>query len=155
MRFPSLALLVERAAAVARRFPLTLVAGLVAATAAIIAVDGTGDDDWARLGFVAALGLPATIALRLLAERGRWSSALRVLAPALLEVEDDGPGIPEDEHQKVFERFYRRGAQGSGAGLGLAIVGEICRAHQAQISLHQVRPHGLRVRVEFPLGGEA
>jgi two-component system, OmpR family, sensor histidine kinase TctE len=80
---------------------------------------------------------------------------LRVLAPALLEVEDDGPWIPEDEHQKVFERFYRRGAQGSGAGLGLAIVGEICRAHQAQISLHQVQPHGLRVRVEFPLGGEA
>ncbi|WAJ39344.1 sensor histidine kinase [Pseudomonas sp. GOM7] len=75
---------------------------------------------------------------------------LRVLAPAVLEVEDDGPGIPSEEHDKVFERFYRRGAQGGGAGLGLAIVGEICRAHQARISLHQVVPHGLRVRVEFP-----
>ncbi len=74
---------------------------------------------------------------------------LRVLAPGVLEVEDDGPGIPEEEHEKVFERFYRRGAQGSGSGLGLAIVGEICRAHQASISLHQAQPHGLLVRVEF------
>lgn len=75
---------------------------------------------------------------------------IRTLAPAVLEVEDDGPGIPEAEHEKVFERFYRRSNQGSGAGLGLAIVGEICRAHQARVSLHQALPHGLRVRVEFP-----
>ncbi|WP_236235173.1 sensor histidine kinase [Pseudomonas faucium] len=72
---------------------------------------------------------------------------LRVLAPAVLEVEDDGPGIPEDERERVFERFYRRGAQGS--GLGLAIVGEICRAHLAQISLHDGEQGGLRVRVSF------
>ncbi|MGA4529583.1 sensor histidine kinase [Ectopseudomonas chengduensis] len=76
---------------------------------------------------------------------------IRALAPSVLEVEDDGPGIPEAEHEKVFERFYRRSSLGNGAGLGLAIVGEICRAHQARISLHQVQPHGLRVRVEFPL----
>jgi len=74
---------------------------------------------------------------------------LRVLAPGILEVQDDGPGIPAEEHEKVFERFYRRGVQGSGAGLGLAIVGEICRAHQARISLHQALPQGLLVRVEF------
>lgn len=80
---------------------------------------------------------------------------IRAVAPAVLEVEDDGPGIPEAEREKVFERFYRRSAQGNGAGLGLAIVGEICRAHQARISLHQARPHGLLVRVEFPLLVEA
>jgi len=74
---------------------------------------------------------------------------LRVVAPGVLEVQDDGPGIPLEEHEKVFERFYRRGVQGSGAGLGLAIVGEICRAHQARISLHQALPQGLLVRVEF------
>ncbi|MCG4455797.1 sensor histidine kinase N-terminal domain-containing protein [Pseudomonas sp. MMS21-TM103] len=74
---------------------------------------------------------------------------LRVLAPGILEVQDDGPGIPAEEHEKVFERFYRRGVQGTGAGLGLAIVGEICRAHQARISLHQAQPQGLLVRVEF------
>ena len=72
---------------------------------------------------------------------------LRVLAPATLEVEDDGPGIPEAERERVFERFYRRSAQGS--GLGLAIVGEICRAHLAQISLHDGENGGLKVRVSF------
>ncbi|ESW38011.1 hypothetical protein O164_20375 [Pseudomonas taiwanensis SJ9] len=72
---------------------------------------------------------------------------LRVLAPAVLEVEDDGPGIPEAERERVFERFYRRSAQGS--GLGLAIVGEICRAHLAQVSLHDGAKGGLRVRVSF------
>ncbi|WP_339514927.1 sensor histidine kinase [Pseudomonas sp. RL_15y_Pfl2_60] len=74
---------------------------------------------------------------------------IRVAEPCILEVEDDGPGIPEAEREKVFERFYRRNAQGAGAGLGLAIVGEICRAHQAQISLHQSASSGLRVRVSF------
>lgn len=74
---------------------------------------------------------------------------LRVLETCVLEVEDDGPGIPEAEREKVFERFYRRSVQGSGAGLGLAIVGEICRAHQAHISLHQSASNGLRVRVSF------
>jgi len=75
---------------------------------------------------------------------------LRVSPSGALEVQDDGPGIPVAEHERVFERFYRRQAQGAGAGLGLAIVGEICRAHQATISLHQAQPRGLLVRVEFP-----
>jgi two-component system sensor histidine kinase TctE len=74
---------------------------------------------------------------------------LRVMAPAVLEVEDDGPGIPLAERDRVFERFYRRGTQGSGSGLGLAIVGEICRAHLAQITLHDGARTGLRVRVSF------
>ncbi|WP_394561188.1 sensor histidine kinase [Aquipseudomonas alcaligenes] len=75
---------------------------------------------------------------------------VRVLAPALLEVEDDGPGIPADERERVFERFYRSNAQGNGAGLGLAIVGEICRAHRAEIELGQGALGGLLVRVSFP-----
>ena len=75
---------------------------------------------------------------------------LRVQAPAVLEVEDDGPGIPPQERERVFERFYRRNPQGSGAGLGLAIVGEICRAHRAEIELGQGALGGLRVRVSFP-----
>lgn len=75
---------------------------------------------------------------------------LRVCAPAVLEVEDDGSGIPAEERDKVFQRFYRRSAQGGGAGLGLAIVGEICQAHQAEISLHDGVGSGLKVRVSFP-----
>ncbi|MCY1278874.1 Sensor protein QseC [compost metagenome] len=75
---------------------------------------------------------------------------LRVLAPATLEVEDDGPGIPAEDRDKVFQRFYRRQPQSGGAGLGLAIVGEICRAHQAQIALDQGELGGLLIRVAFP-----
>jgi two-component system sensor histidine kinase TctE len=74
---------------------------------------------------------------------------LRVKPDGVLEVEDDGPGIPEAEREQVFKRFYRSRNEGLGAGLGLAIVGEICSAHQARISLQQVVPHGLLVRVEF------
>ncbi|HCP55663.1 MAG TPA: histidine kinase, partial [Pseudomonas sp.] len=74
---------------------------------------------------------------------------LRVKPDGVLEVEDDGPGIPEAEREQVFKRFYRSRNEGLGAGLGLAIVGEICSAHQARISLQQVLPHGLLVRVEF------
>lgn len=76
---------------------------------------------------------------------------LRVEAPAVLEVEDDGPGIPPEERDKVFERFYRCDQQRGGAGLGLAIVGEICSAHRAEIELLNGRDGGLRVRVSFPV----
>ena len=74
---------------------------------------------------------------------------LRVKPDAVLEVEDDGPGIPLQDRERVFERFYRRNQQVAGSGLGLAIVGEICRAHLAQISLHDGEQGGLKVRVSF------
>lgn len=49
-------------------------------------------------------------------------------------VEDNGPGIPEEERDKVFERFYRvLGTETSGSGLGLAIVREVTDSHQARI----------------------
>ncbi len=74
---------------------------------------------------------------------------LRVRSGAVLEVEDDGPGIPAADRERVFQRFYRRGAS-QGSGLGLAIVGEICRAHRARIQLDQGELGGLLVRVTFP-----
>ncbi len=53
-----------------------------------------------------------------------------------LEVEDDGPGIPEGERTRVRERFYRLpGSTGIGCGLGLAIVDEIARVHGASLSI--------------------
>ena len=53
-----------------------------------------------------------------------------------LEVEDDGPGIAEDQRVRVRERFYRiPGTPGQGCGLGLAIVAEIAEAHGAQFTL--------------------
>jgi len=76
---------------------------------------------------------------------------LRVLEDGRLEVEDDGCGLPEADYGKVFARFWRHqdNPNRSGAGLGLAIAHEICRAHQASISLHPAQPAGLLVRVQF------
>ncbi len=54
----------------------------------------------------------------------------------VLEVEDDGPGIPVAERERVFERFHRvPGTRGTGSGLGLAIVREIAHAHGAVVAI--------------------
>jgi two-component system sensor histidine kinase TctE len=54
----------------------------------------------------------------------------------ILEVEDNGPGIPEAEREKVFERFYRIAATGGeGCGLGLSIVAEIAERHGGRVEL--------------------
>jgi two-component system sensor histidine kinase TctE len=53
-----------------------------------------------------------------------------------LAVQDDGPGIPEEERVRIFERFYRlEGASGDGCGLGLAIVDEIARLHSSTVEV--------------------
>jgi len=70
-----------------------------------------------------------------------------------LEVEDDGPGVPEAEHEHVFERFVRATSEGNGCGLGLAIVREIVERHAGQVTLHAVEPHGLLARVVLPAAG--
>jgi two-component system sensor histidine kinase TctE len=77
-------------------------------------------------------------------------AALREGRPCL-EVEDDGPGIPEDQRSRVRERFYRiPGTSGNGCGLGLAIVSEIAEAHGAQFSLESgAQGTGTRARVLF------
>ena len=54
-----------------------------------------------------------------------------------VEVEDDGPGIPDEERGRIFERFYRlSGAAGKGSGLGLAIVKEVADRHAAMVELN-------------------
>ena len=80
MRFPSLDLLARQAVVVLRRFPWTLAVGGLAAFAAVVASLSGTDDAWARLAFVAALGLPLTIALTLLGEAKGWPAGLRHLA---------------------------------------------------------------------------
>lgn len=69
-----------------------------------------------------------------------------------LEVEDDGPGIPESERQRVCERFYRiPGSPPGGCGLGLAIVDDIARLHDARLSIETGRAgRGVALKVSFP-----
>jgi two-component system sensor histidine kinase TctE len=71
--------------------------------------------------------------------------------PSLI-VEDDGPGIPDQEREKIFERFYRiPGSSGNGCGLGLAIVKEIADLHKARLELSRISAAGgTRVIIVFP-----
>jgi signal transduction histidine kinase len=70
---------------------------------------------------------------------------------ALLEVSDTGPGIPAQDRDRVFDRFYRRAAaQEGGTGLGLAIVKSIAERHGANIALNEAPGGGLHVSVTFP-----
>lgn len=68
------------------------------------------------------------------------------------EVEDSGPGIPPEEHERVFERFYRLDTAGiDGCGLGLAIAREIANNHNAAISIEKGPTlGGAWIRVTFP-----
>jgi signal transduction histidine kinase len=69
----------------------------------------------------------------------------------LLQVDDSGPGIAENERDRVFDRFYRRADnRESGSGLGLAIVRSVALAHGASIALESAPLGGLRVTVRFP-----
>ena len=71
---------------------------------------------------------------------------------AVVRVEDTGPGIPCEDRERVFDRFYRReGTAAPGSGLGLAIVKNIAERHGAAIALEDRTPGpGLRVSVSFP-----
>lgn len=68
-----------------------------------------------------------------------------------LKVCDDGPGIPEKERERVFQRFYRiPGGDVEGSGLGLSIVREICRTHGAEVVLGEgLSGRGLCAEVRF------
>jgi len=69
----------------------------------------------------------------------------------VLEVDDAGPGIPDAERERVFDRFYRRAdAAGAGSGLGLAIVRSVASAHAATVRLGPSTLGGLSVSVSFP-----
>ena len=72
------------------------------------------------------------------------------LGAATLCVDDGGPGIPVEERERVFDRFYRRTTEDeSGTGLGLAIVRSVAAAHGATVSLHESPLGGLRATVRF------
>jgi two-component system sensor histidine kinase TctE len=70
-----------------------------------------------------------------------------------LEVEDDGPGVPVEERQRVLARFYRLpGTAGEGNGLGLAIADEIARVHRSLLNVGAGRDgRGARFTLVFPV----
>ncbi len=72
----------------------------------------------------------------------------------IIMVDDDGPGIPENEYQNVLKPFYRidksRGQNKSGVGLGLSIANDIIRSHGGLISFEKSNLGGLRVKISLP-----
>jgi signal transduction histidine kinase len=73
---------------------------------------------------------------------------------ALVVVTDDGPGIPEEQRERVFDRFTRldeaRTAGTGGAGLGLAIARDIVVRHGGSIEIDPAHPAGARVVITLP-----
>jgi two-component system, OmpR family, sensor kinase len=73
----------------------------------------------------------------------------------VLEVHDEGPGIPPDHATRVFDRFHSADPHGAhnrgGTGLGLAITAAILEAHHGRIELHTTPQHGTTFRVLLPL----
>ena len=87
-------------------------------------------------------GDPPQVVLRLIRE----PEALR------LWVDDNGPGIPVGERERVFDRFHRRdGSPGDGSGLGLAIVRAVAAQHGARVTLQDSPLGGLRVELLWPV----
>ena len=72
----------------------------------------------------------------------------------LISIEDDGPGIPEDQYRNVFKPFFRldksRSLNKSGIGLGLAIVEDIINSHGGNIQLGKSKQKGLLVKISLP-----
>jgi len=80
---------------------------------------------------------------------------LREGAQVLLAVEDDGPGVPESERERIFAPFYRapgpRPPGDTGLGLGLALVRQVARYHGGDVAYVARQPSGSRFEVRLPL----
>lgn len=96
----------------------------------------------------------------LIANAVKYAGAARVKAfaqdgRAVVTVEDDGPGLPEDELDAVFEPFHRaersRSRETGGAGLGLTVARQAARAHGGDVTLANRSEGGLTARLELPL----
>ena len=79
-------------------------------------------------------------------------SAARCGGTVVVEVSDDGPGVPAGQLDRIFDRFYRGAAPAHrpGSGLGLAIVSAVAAAHDGLASAALGTPHGLRITVTLP-----
>ena len=78
----------------------------------------------------------------------------KTLNKIVILIDDDGPGIPENEYQNVLKPFYRidksRGQNKSGVGLGLSISNDIIRSHGGDIAFEKSPLSGLRVKISLP-----
>jgi signal transduction histidine kinase len=92
-------------------------------------------------------------------QAGRASRHARDGGTVLIWVEDQGEGIPEEEQERIFERFYRRGSElrreTQGVGIGLSIVKHITEAHSGRVCVRSAPGKGSRFTIELPLWNES
>lgn len=73
---------------------------------------------------------------------------------SVLEIQDDGMGIPEDQLHRIFERFFRvdasRSSEIAGTGLGLSIVKHIIQKHDGKIKVNSQFSHGTTFTLSIP-----
>ena len=68
----------------------------------------------------------------------------------IIEVEDDGPGVPEDVRGKIFEPFFSTKPAGQGTGLGLSVTYGIIKDHGGEVWVEDVQGGGARFVVSLP-----
>ncbi|MGH8829125.1 MAG: sensor histidine kinase, partial [Jiangellaceae bacterium] len=122
-----------------------------------LAIDATGISAGRVTGDAAALGQVVRNLTDNAAQHAHGCVRIGVStrdASVEITVDDDGPGIPEADRDRVFDRFVRldeaRTRDDGGAGLGLAIVAELVRAHDGTVTLTTGDLGGLRASVTFP-----
>jgi signal transduction histidine kinase len=75
--------------------------------------------------------------------------------PVIIWVQDQGPGIPPEDQERIFERFYRRGSElrrdTQGVGIGLSLVRHIVEAHGGRVTLRSAVGHGSRFELQLPI----
>src|SRR4029077_16643158 len=94
----------------------------------------------------------------MLGSHGRGTLILRTWQEAedhavMLEVNDDGPGVPEDVQPRIFDPFFTTKEVGKGTGLGLTVAYAIVQEHGGRIRLESHSGHGASFYVELPVSG--
>ncbi len=85
--------------------------------------------------------------------RGRISVGLRIRHGNIeIDVEDDGPGVPPDERERIFDAFVRLDRHTAGYGLGLAITRLVLQAHNGRVAVvDPLRLPGARFEMSWPV----
>jgi len=107
---------------------------------------------WARGGGVRSVCMNLVMnAVQAMPQGGTLTIRTRGHGKAIfIEVEDTGPGIPDDMLGRIWDPFYTTKPPGTGTGLGLSISKKIVERHSGSMKVENVEPHGARFTVELP-----